>query len=357
MKRGMLLVALSVAFAGCPCKKEVEPVAKIVIDCIAQDRAKIDALGAELQPLIVAGDWTTFEAKANGGGVEIGGCIAAELINRYLAPPPGNAAPPPRRARPPAPRWSTSAPSSTARRSRRRRACCDARAARSPADEARPTYRAWRAAPRRGAAVLPAAPLARNWSRYYQPDGSLGSFIPLGTFSNMQYGDCTCAAFGHLDEAVCAATNAPTIVTTPMVLEAYDAISPWDANKPLENDVGAFNLDALRWFKDHGLITGFASLYSRAHVETCINLFHGVYVGVELPLSAKTQQTWDVAPPGSTDPKLQAALVGRPRDDGDRLRPGRRVVRDLGPPAVCYLGVVQHLRRRGLRRAAQAARR
>lgn len=90
----LLLVALTIAFAGCPCKKEVEPVTKIVIDCIVQDRAKMDALGAELQPLIVAGDWTTFEAKANGGGVEIGGCIAAELINRYLAPPPGNAAPP-----------------------------------------------------------------------------------------------------------------------------------------------------------------------------------------------------------------------------------------------------------------------
>ncbi len=161
-----------------------------------------------------------------------------------------------------------------------------------------------------GAAVLPAAPLGRNWSRYYLPDGSLGSFIPLGTFSNMIYGDCTCAAFGHLDEAVCAATNTPTIVTTAMVLEAYDAISPWDPNKPLENDVGAFNLDALRWFKEKGLITGFASLYSRAHVELCINLFHGVYVGVDLPLSAKGQQTWDVAPPGSTDPKYKPRSWG-----------------------------------------------
>lgn len=89
------LLALSLALVGCPCKTDPAPIAKIVIDCIAQDRAKLDALGAELQPLIVAGNWPAFEAKANGGGAEIGGCIAAELINRYLAPPPGNAAPSP----------------------------------------------------------------------------------------------------------------------------------------------------------------------------------------------------------------------------------------------------------------------
>jgi hypothetical protein len=93
-----LLLALVLVFAA-SCKDcgkgPVGPIAHIVIDCIAQDRAKLDALGAELQPLIAAGDWTTFEAKANGGGAEIGGCIAAELINKYLAPPPGNAAPSP----------------------------------------------------------------------------------------------------------------------------------------------------------------------------------------------------------------------------------------------------------------------
>ncbi len=158
--------------------------------------------------------------------------------------------------------------------------------------------------------VLPAAPFARNWARYYNPDGSLGSFIGLGTFSNMQYGDCTCAAFGHLDEAVCAASGAPTTVTTSMVLEAYDAISPWDRNHPAINDEGASNLDALRWFKSQGLITAFASLYNRAHVETCINLFHGVYVGADLPLAAKTQQTWDVAPAGSTDPSYKPRSWG-----------------------------------------------
>ena len=169
-----------------------------------------------------------------------------------------------------------------------------------------------RAAPLLDAAVgvLPAAPLARNWGRYYDQHGNPGSFIGLGTFSNMQYGDCTCAAFGHLDEAVCAATGDPTTVTTAMVLEAYDDISPWDRNNPGNNDVGAFCLDALKWFRNNGLITSFARLYSQPHVETCINLFHGVYVGADLPLAAQHQQVWDVAPPGSSDPAYRPRSWG-----------------------------------------------
>lgn len=91
-----LFVALSIAFAGCPCKK-TDPVVvgKIVVDCLVQNRADMDALKAELLPLITSGDWTAFYAKAKAAGVNIGGCVAAELINRYLAPPPGNAAPTP----------------------------------------------------------------------------------------------------------------------------------------------------------------------------------------------------------------------------------------------------------------------
>jgi hypothetical protein len=58
------------------------------------------------------------------------------------------------------------------------------------------------------------------------------------------------------------------------------------------------------------LITAFASVYSRMHIETCINLFHGVYVGADLPLSAQGQQAWDVAPPGSTDPSYRRRSWG-----------------------------------------------
>ncbi len=99
MRRGLpLLIALSIAFAGCPCKAPpVGPAIGAVIDCLSQDKTRIDAVTAELQPLLAleSPNWEMFEAKAKAAGINIGGCVAAELINRYLAPAPGNAAPAP----------------------------------------------------------------------------------------------------------------------------------------------------------------------------------------------------------------------------------------------------------------------
>jgi hypothetical protein len=96
MKRIVLFVAMAVAFNGCACKKPDPVVAgRVVIDCLAQNQGDLGTLRAELLPLIMTGDWTAFEAKAKAAGIDIGGCVAAELINRYLAPAPGNAAPPP----------------------------------------------------------------------------------------------------------------------------------------------------------------------------------------------------------------------------------------------------------------------
>jgi hypothetical protein len=99
VKRHILSLALVLVFAS-SCKKcsdgPVVPVATI-IDCLQQDQGKLGSLAAELLPLITGSspDWATFYAKAKAAGVSIGGCVAADLINRYLAPPPGNAAPSP----------------------------------------------------------------------------------------------------------------------------------------------------------------------------------------------------------------------------------------------------------------------
>lgn len=155
----------------------------------------------------------------------------------------------------------------------------------------------------RATPTLLAPPLARHWGRHYLANGEPGIEVPFSTFSNLQYGDCTCAAIGHFDQAVCVAAQSNPTVTTDMVLEAYDAISDWDRTQPSISDDGAYNLDALKWFRKQGLITAFAAIEetNRTHVQTCINLFHGVYVGADLPLAAKKQVIWDVAPPGSRD--------------------------------------------------------
>ena len=98
MKRHLLAIALVLVFAS-SCKKCDGPVVPVatIIDCLQQDQGKLGSLAAELLPLITGGspDWATFYQKAKDAGVSIGGCVAADLINRYLAPPPGNAAPSP----------------------------------------------------------------------------------------------------------------------------------------------------------------------------------------------------------------------------------------------------------------------
>lgn len=97
MKR-ILVIAFVLLFST-SCRKcsenPVGPAVHVVIDCIAQNQGDLGVLRDELLPLITTGNWTAFYQKAKDAGINIGGCIAAELINKYLAPPPGNAAPSP----------------------------------------------------------------------------------------------------------------------------------------------------------------------------------------------------------------------------------------------------------------------
>lgn len=92
------LLALVLALASTvACKPYVGPVAHVIIDCLGQDQGKLEGLAAELAPLLQGEkpDWAAFESKSIAAGVNIGGCVAAELLQKYLAPPPGNAAPTP----------------------------------------------------------------------------------------------------------------------------------------------------------------------------------------------------------------------------------------------------------------------
>lgn len=71
------------------------PIAHTVIDCINENHDAKDKLEAELMPLIVGvkPDWSAVGDKALDAGVKVGGCVLAELVQRYLAPPAGRMAP------------------------------------------------------------------------------------------------------------------------------------------------------------------------------------------------------------------------------------------------------------------------
>lgn len=157
-------------------------------------------------------------------------------------------------------------------------------------------------ADQRFAALLPGTPMACTFSHLRNADGSIGLPITFGMFDNDRIGDCTCASFGHYDQAVSAHLGIPSTVDTAMVRRAYQSVGGWDPNDPSTDD-GACNLDALKWFKRAGVIGGFVQLDegNRKHLEIAIDLGMGVYVGADLPKSAQRQQVWDTAPAGQRD--------------------------------------------------------
>lgn len=152
------------------------------------------------------------------------------------------------------------------------------------------------------APLLPGQPFARYWSRKQLADGTLGPTFRFEVFDNDRIGDCTCAALGHYDETISDHTGVATSVTTPIVREAYAAISGWRASDP-RTDVGATCLDALKEFRRRGMLAAFVELDegNRRHLEAAINMFGAAYVGADLPAAAQRQEVWDTAPANRWD--------------------------------------------------------
>lgn len=93
----LLIMLLGAAGAGaltaCSQTSPLHP----VVDCTVADQAQVQALIAELSPLLIgqSPDWTKIEKDAIAAGETIGGCALASVIQAYLAPKAGLAAPDP----------------------------------------------------------------------------------------------------------------------------------------------------------------------------------------------------------------------------------------------------------------------
>jgi hypothetical protein len=116
-------------------------------------------------------------------------------------------------------------------------------------------------------------------------------------YANDRIGDCTTAAAAHMIEAWTAAARGSAVeVTESAVLAAFDRVKITDPQSGAE---GAVELDVLRDWRKHGVghhrIGAFARVSTSDHrlVQTAAWLFGGLYVGLELPLSAQYQDTWD----------------------------------------------------------------
>ncbi len=123
---------------------------------------------------------------------------------------------------------------------------------------------------------LPPAPSSVNY-------GAKVSTWPM--YDNDKYGDCTCAAAGHLIQSWTA--NAGTEVTPPdsAVLKFYEHF----VGDPPPPDEGCDMLSVLKYWRKTGLgthkVTAFASIQLKNHAEVmnAIYLLGGIYIGVALP--------------------------------------------------------------------------
>jgi hypothetical protein len=141
----------------------------------------------------------------------------------------------------------------------------------------------------------PAPPSLRDW---LSPLAS-----NFGAMLNLEIGCCTISALGHAVQAWSA--NHGSEVTPPDadIMAAYRAVSGYDPTRP-ETDAGAVMLDVFNYWRTIGLgehkIEAFVALdpRNRLEMEAAVNLFGGVFLGLDLPLAAQDQTVWDVAPAG-----------------------------------------------------------
>jgi hypothetical protein len=104
-------------------------------------------------------------------------------------------------------------------------------------------------------------------------------------YYNDQYGDCTCAAAGHMIQNWTANATAEVTVPPPSVLTFYEHF----VGTPPPPDAGCDMLSVLKYWRRGGIdshkVLAFTSidLQNQAQAQSACWLFGSVYIGVALP--------------------------------------------------------------------------
>jgi len=112
-------------------------------------------------------------------------------------------------------------------------------------------------------------------------------------YGNDVKGDCVVAAAGHDIQIFSANAGAPVTPDSAELIALYDQMSP--------NDDGLVMLDFLKYWRKNPIsgvqLGAFAAVdwKNETELQQVMNIFDGVYVGVMLPLTAKTQEIWSAA--------------------------------------------------------------
>jgi hypothetical protein len=145
--------------------------------------------------------------------------------------------------------------------------------------------------------VLPDPPPAQDWT---------AGVTAWGMMMNDQVGDCTIAAAAHAVQVWSVNAGAMVTVPDPTILGTYEKWDGYVAGDPT-TDNGGIALDVLNDWHQEGLdghtLVAFAdpSVANLTEIRQSIALFGGVYIGLQLPITAQTQDVWDVVPGGGAN--------------------------------------------------------
>lgn len=145
--------------------------------------------------------------------------------------------------------------------------------------------------------ALPEPPAAKDWTR---------GVTEWGMMCNDRLGCCTISGVGHAIQVWTANTGTMETVSDEAI-EAY--YSKWDGYVAGDEttDNGGIEIDVLKkWRKQsfaNNRLLAFADPCSMnvQEIRQAITLFGGVYIGLDLPLSAQKQDVWDVLPGGGSN--------------------------------------------------------
>jgi len=145
--------------------------------------------------------------------------------------------------------------------------------------------------------TLPAPPATKDWTC---------GIRDWGMMCNDRLGCCTIAGAAHAIQVWTA--NQGTLQTLPdAVIEQYYAA--WDGYVPgnAQTDNGGIEIDVLKLWKKQGMdenkLLAFADARTSnlKEIRQAIHLFGGVYIGVDLPLTAQRQAVWDLDSSAGSD--------------------------------------------------------
>lgn len=134
------------------------------------------------------------------------------------------------------------------------------------------------------------------WSLMH-PDG-------WGMMLNDQLGCCTIAGKGHAVQTWTEVVNQRWTPTDDQILADYQAVDGYRGGLgslyDSASDQGGIEIDVLNKWRKEGFfghqLSAFASVNAKnsTAVKQAISLFGGAYIGVGLPITAQSQDIWDV---------------------------------------------------------------